>query len=55
MMIEKNGTVYSVSEFPSKWVVKTNSGKLSASYDVSKELCATESDLQDYIQSSDLF
>ena len=54
MIIEKNGKKYSVSEYSAKWVVKSNSGKLSVSYDVSKDLCSTEDELREYIQSSDL-
>ena len=55
MIVEKNGKIYSVSEHSAKWVVKSNSGKLSVSYDVSKELCSTEDDLREYIQASELF
>lgn len=55
MDIEKNGKTYIVFEHTTKWVVKLNSGKLSVSYDVSKDICATEDELYDYIQSSNLF
>ena len=55
MIVKKNGKIYSVSEHSTKWVVKSNSGKLSVSYDVSKDLCATEDELREYIQSSELF
>lgn len=55
MHIEKNETTYSVSEFQNKWVVKTKKGKITVSYEVSKELCPTEDDLWDYVQTNDLF
>ena len=55
MIVEKSDKIYSVSEYPTKWVVKLNSGKLPVSYDVSKELCSTEDDIREYIQASELF
>jgi hypothetical protein len=55
MIVEKNGKIFSISEQSKKWVIKSNSGKLSVSYDVSKDLCATEDELREYIKSSDLF
>lgn len=55
VQIEKNETTYSVSECINKWVVKTKKGKVSVSYEVSKELCATEDDLWDYVMTNDIF
>ncbi len=55
MIVEKNGKAYSISEYSTKWVVKLSSGKLSVSYDISKDLCANEDELRKYIESSNLF
>lgn len=53
MVIEKNGKAYTVTESRDKWTVKADSGKLSVAFDVSKELCATEDDLREYVLSND--
>lgn len=53
MEIIKGDTVYRVSESSNKWTVKRDSGKLSVSFDVSKELCRTEQELREYVLSND--
>lgn len=55
MIIEKNGNIYNITEYNTKWVVKSKSGKLSVSYDVTKDICATADELRDYIVSNDMF
>lgn len=55
MVIEKNGKVYTVKESDKKWTVSTESGKLAVSYDVSKELCGSAEQLQEYVMNNDLF
>ncbi len=52
MIIIKGDTVYRVSESSNKWTVKRDSGKLSVSYDVPKELCETEQELRKYVLSN---
>lgn len=51
--IIKGDTVYRVSESSNKWTAKRDSGKLSVSFDVSKELCITEQELREYVLSND--
>lgn len=55
MEILKDNRVYTVKESENKWTVKQENGKLSVSYEVSKELCETEQKLREYVQNSDLF
>lgn len=51
MEIIKNDTVYRVSENSTTWNVTKVSDKLSVSFSVSKELCRTEQELQEYVLS----
>ena len=55
MTIEKNGTVYTVREFDRKWTVSTEKGRLSVSYDVTKEMCGTEEALREYVRKEAVF
>ncbi len=56
MVIEKNGKIYTVTEHPKKWSVTLNDDKLTAVFDVSKELCQTEEQLRAYVAANnDLF
>lgn len=55
MDIVKNGKTYSVTECISKWAINSASGKLSVSFDVSKEICKTEDELHDYVLSNEMF
>ena len=56
MVIEKNGKAYTITESRDKWIVKTESGKLSVAFDVSKELCSTADELREYVSNnSELF
>lgn len=52
MEIVKSDTIYRVTETPKHWTVKRESGKLSVSFDVSKELCKTEQELREYVLSN---
>lgn len=52
MEIIKSDTVYTVMENLKNWTVKKESGKLSVSFNVSKELCKTEQELQKYVLSN---
>ena len=49
MVIEKNDKVYTVTESRDKWTVKTEDGKLSIAFDVSKELCPSVDELREYV------
>ena len=55
MIIKKNDKTFIVTEFADKWKVLFDVGKLSAVYDVSKELCPTADELRAYILKNDLF
>ena len=56
MIIEKNGKVYTVTESSTKWTVKSDSGKLSVAFNVSKELCSTADELREYVlNNNELF
>lgn len=55
MIIEKNGKAYIVTELSDKWTVKAGSGKLSVAYDISKKICTTADELQDYIVQNEMF
>ena len=55
MTIVKGDSVYIVTELRDKWKVSKDSGKLSLSVDVPKELCKTEDELREYVLSNDLF
>ncbi len=52
MIIEKNGKVYMVTELHDKWSVDTDSGKLSITFSVSKDLCPTVDELRKYIMNN---
>ena len=55
MIIEKNGKIYTVTETSTKWAVKSECGKLSVSFDVSKKICKTERELKEYVLNNELF
>ena len=55
MDIIKNGKTYTITECTSKWIIKSTSGKLSVSFDVSKEICKTVNELHEYILSNKMF
>ena len=52
MVIEKNDKKYIVTECRNNWTVKTESEKLSVSFNISKDLCATENELYEYVLSN---
>ena len=49
MIIEKNGKSYTITELSDKWTVKAENGKLSVAFDISKKICTTADELQDYV------
>ena len=55
MFIEKNGKIYEVSERSKHWSVVWKSGALSADFQVSKDICKTESDVKSYIEKEEMF
>ena len=55
MYITKNGKNYSVNEYRDKWTVKADGGKLSVAFDVSKNICKTFEELQEYVLKNDMF
>lgn len=55
MYITKNGEIYFVTECRDKWTVKADGGKLSVAFDVSKNICKTFEELQEYVLKNDLF
>ena len=55
MYITKNGKEYSVTEYRDKWTIKSDSGKLSVAFDVSKNICKTSEELREYVLKNDLF
>ncbi len=55
MNIAKGNKIYNITEHINKWIVKSASGKLSISFDVSKELCKTEDELREYVLSNEMF
>ena len=55
MIIEKDSKIYEVSERSKYWSVVLKSGTLSVNFQVSKEICKTEADLQDYIVKEKMF
>lgn len=55
MFIVKGEKTYIITESANKWTVKTDSEKLELVFDVSKEICATENELRDYVRTNNIF
>ena len=55
MRISKNETEYTVTERKGYWSVSLASGGLTIDYQVSKDICKTEAELQEYIEKEKLF
>lgn len=55
MDIIKNGSIYTATESKNKWKVSKDSGKLTVSVDIPKEICKTPDELREYVLSNDLF
>ena len=55
MRIEKNGTVYTVTDQGAFWKIESESGKLTVCYKLPKSDCATLDDVCAYIHENDLF
>lgn len=49
-MHRKELTMYTINETKTKWKVTTTIGKVTAIYDVPKELCPTRESLEKYIK-----
>ena len=55
MRISKNEKEYTVTERKGYWSVSLASGGLTIDYQVSKDICKTEAELQEYIEKEKLF
>ena len=55
MFIVKGEKNYTVTESANKWTVKTNGEKLELVFDISKEICATENELREYVRINNMF
>ncbi len=55
MIIEKNGKYYNVTERQRYWSITQKTGKLTAEFNVSKDICMTEDDLKKYIAEDEMF
>lgn len=55
MIVEINGNIYTVTELTDKWTVKTEDGKLTVAYDISKKICSTADELRKYMEQNSLF
>lgn len=53
--VRKNEKVYTVKECNDHWNVSTVIGKLSVSYQIPKDVCATFEALKQYIESENMF
>lgn len=53
--VQKNDKTYTVKECKNHWNVSTAIGKLSVSYQVPKDICATIEELKQYIESENMF
>lgn len=55
MIIQKGSSFYIVTESKNKWKVTKDSGRLSLSVDVPKDLCKDEEELRKYVLTNKLF
>lgn len=55
MKIEKDEHIYTITETPNTWSIKTDFSKLDISYSVPKEICKTTEDIKKYIAENDIF
>lgn len=55
MIIKKNDKKYEITECKNHWSVVLKSGALSVDFQVSKDICKTETELQDYIANESMF
>lgn len=53
--VQKNDKTYTVKECKNHWNISTEIGKLSVSYQVPKDMCATFEELKQYIESENMF
>ena len=55
MRIKKGDKEYTIIERKSYWSVSLISGGLTVDYQVNKYICATETELREYILKSEMF
>jgi len=55
MTITKNEKEYTIAEYTDYWRVTRSSGGLTVEYKVNKDICKTEKDLREYIESENIF
>ena len=55
MKIEKNGNIFFVKENEKSWTIERKEGKLTISYNVPKEECATWEALVRFVSESEAF
>lgn len=55
MRIKKGDKEYTIIERKSYWSVSLISGGLTVDYQVNKDICATETELREYILKSEMF
>lgn len=55
MNVEKNGTVYTITDQGTFWKIESVSGKLAVCYKLPKSDCATIDDVRAFIHENDLF
>lgn len=53
MIIEKNGTVFTVKETPTGWVLATSTDAVDISYNIAKVDCPTFEALKKFVTESD--
>ena len=53
MEIKKNNKIYDITEHDTKWTVKSINGKLTISFDISKNICDSFEDVKSYILNND--
>ena len=55
MTITKHGKEYTIAECAGYWRITRSSGGLTVEYKVNKDICKTEKDLREYIESENIF
>ena len=55
MEIEKNGKIYSVKENKCSWTLTLKLGRVSSSYNISKNDCETFEELERYVIECEVF
>jgi hypothetical protein len=55
MEIKKNGKTFVVNEHEHEWIIKTQIGNLTVTYNISKTEYCTEKELTDFVKKSEIF